>query len=64
MPSWIMPSVFLPNRPTDYCDNCHLQYDRVPQPVWILHTLATTVRHPPTHYRHRHSILPIATHHL
>lgn len=59
-----MPSVFLPYRPADYSDNCHLQYNRVPKPVGILHTLATAVRLTPTHHRHRDSILPFATHHL
>ncbi|KAI7558350.1 hypothetical protein KC317_g11062 [Hortaea werneckii] len=43
-----MPSVVLPYRPTDYCDYCHLQHDWVPKPVWILHTLAPTVRTCPT----------------
>ncbi|KAI7169603.1 hypothetical protein KC324_g11302 [Hortaea werneckii] len=64
LPPWIMPSVFLPCLPADYSDNCHLQYNRVPKPVGILHTLATTVRLTPTHHRHRDSILPFATHHL
>ncbi|KAI7217158.1 hypothetical protein KC333_g4400 [Hortaea werneckii] len=64
LPSWILPSIFLPYRPTDYSDNRHLQYNRVPKPVGILHTLATTVRLTPTHHRHCDSILPFATHHL
>ncbi|KAI7543542.1 hypothetical protein KC316_g15140 [Hortaea werneckii] len=59
-----MSSVFLPYHPAEYCDSCHLQYDWVPKPVGILHTLATTIRLTPTHHRHRDSILPFATNHL
>ncbi|KAI7526453.1 hypothetical protein KC331_g16947, partial [Hortaea werneckii] len=64
LPSWIMSSVFLPYHPTEHSDNCHLQYEWVPKPVGILHTMATTVWLTPTHHRHRDSILPFATNHL
>ncbi|GAB1731531.1 hypothetical protein NU195Hw_g2998t1 [Hortaea werneckii] len=64
LPSWIMPSVVLPYRPTDYCDYCHLQHDWVPQPVWILYTLAPTVRYTSTHYSHRNTVLSFANKHL
>ncbi|KAI7340183.1 hypothetical protein KC315_g827 [Hortaea werneckii] len=64
LPSWIMPSVFLPYRTTDYCDDLHLQYDWVPEPVWILYTLASAVRIASTNYSHRNSVLPFADDHL
>lgn len=59
-----MPTVFLPYRPTDYCDSCHLQYNWIPKPVWILYTLATTIRDTPTTDRHRNTVLPYANNHL
>ncbi|KAI7286900.1 hypothetical protein KC345_g852 [Hortaea werneckii] len=62
--SWIMPSIFLPYRPADYCDNCHLQYDWVLKPVWILYILATAVRDTPTNHSHRNTVLPFANKHL